>query len=177
MKILLQLWAESRDAVRSSIRSPPQNIVHSGSVARTPHEKEAGGAGDAVMTGAGRKEGRGRGRVLTSQRPIFSHCQKGLRQFVGRRGRSPLWEKDGSDGRRQWKVDGMGDGTDRWEISLSCCFSWTDRQTTKKEDPDKKMLCANLFPFSRPSEQRRVRRGTESVSNGASSNLGESSSS
>ena len=59
-------------------------------------------------------------------------------------------------GGTQWKVDGMGDGTDgrtdRWEISLSCCFSWT-----KKEDPDKKMLCANLFPFSRPSEQREER--------------------
>ena len=153
---------------------PPQNIVHSGSVARTPHEKEAEGAGDAVMTAAGRKEGRGKGASFNITKANFLSLPKrsatvrrteGTLASVGKR-----WE--GRNGR--WMEWGMGQTNGRIDGKSLCPVAFPGR---RRRTRIKKMLCANLFPFSRPSEQRRVRRGTESVSNGASSNLGESSSS
>lgn len=43
----------------------------------------------------------------------------------------------------EWGIDGK---------SL-CPVAFPGR--TKKEEADKKIVCANLFPFSRPTEQRR----------------------
>ena len=128
----------------------------------------AGGAVDAVMTA-----GRRRGRVLTSQRPIFSHCQKGLRQSVGRRGRSPLWEKDGRDAMEGGWNGGWDRRTDGRIDGKSLCpvaFPGRRRRTRIKK------CCAQICFHSR-GRVSSGRRGTESVSNGASSNLGESSSS
>ena len=107
----------------------------------------AGGAGDAVMTAAGRKEkGGGRGRVLTSQRPIFSHCQKGLRQSVGRRGHSPLWEKDGRDAMEGGWNGGWDRRTDGWIDGKSLCpvaFPGRRRRTRIKK------CCAQICFHSR----------------------------
>ena len=122
MKILLPLWAESRDAVRSSIRSPPQNIVHSGSVvARTPHEKEAGWRRRRCHQECCRG-GEGASFNITKANFLSLPKRSATVAAVGKR-----WE-----GRTRWKADGMGDGTNRWEISLSCCFSWTDGRTGRR---------------------------------------------
>ena len=83
----------------------------------------AGGAGDAIMTAAGRKEGKGASFNITKANFLSLPKRSATVAAVGKR-----WE-----GRTRWKADGMGDGTNRWEISLSCCFSWTDGQADDEE--------------------------------------------
>ena len=127
---------------------PPQNIVHSGSVARTDTSRRGGwewsaGAGDA-MTAAGR-----RASFNITKANFLSLPKRFATVGAGGPAGRTL------DGRTCGKKMGRGRDAMEWGIDGKslCPVAFPGR--TKKEEADKKIVCANLFPFSRPSEQRR----------------------
>ena len=112
---------------------------------RTPHEEEAGSgaqeAGDA-MTAAGR-----RASFNITKANFLSLPKRFATVGAGGPAGRTL------DGRTCGKKMGRGRDAMEWGIDGKslCPVAFPGR--TKKEEADKKIVCANLFPFSRPSEQ------------------------